>query len=216
MNYYITYFEIVAFIASLLAWPTIRGSRYLRLFPVLLLVIVAVEVYLTFFNYSSQHYNARIYNVQVPIQHLLYLAILYLSMEKKGYKLYIATVASVFLIFSAITTLCFTEPNRYNVLSHSVGSICIVIGILMKFYEMLQYPTSFNFLKDPFFYMLFAFLLFNVSTLPYFIMSNWLHFIQKQKAFVTVMINVMSIFNFILYTTYTMAFIWMRLRKVPS
>jgi hypothetical protein len=216
MNYYITYFEIVAFIASLFAWPAIKGSSHLRLFPLLLLVIVSVEVYLTFFNFSSNHYNARIYNVQVPIQHLLYLAILYLSMQKKGYKLYIATVSVVFVIFTAITTLYFTETNRYNVLSHSVGSIFIVIGILMKFYEMLQYPTSFNFLKDPFFYILFAFLLFNVSTLPYFIMSNWLHFIQKQKGFVTVMINVMSILNFILYTTYTISFIWMRLKKVPS
>jgi hypothetical protein len=83
----------------------------------------------------------------------------------------------------------------------------------MKFHEMLQNPTEFNFLRNPFFYMLFAFLLFNVGTLPYFTMGNWLYYSLERRDILIVLINVMSIFNCVLYGTYSMAFVWIILRK---
>lgn len=216
MSSVITYFEIAAFLSSLVVWPRIRESRYLRLFPVLLFLIVAVETYMTFFRQGTHYFNNMIYNVQVPLQHVLYLYILYQATEKDKYKHYLVFSIVTFVVFTIITTLFFTAENRNNVLSYSFGSILIIGGILMKFYEMLHAPTNFNFLKDPFFYMLFAFLLFNVGTLPYFLMSNWLYFIHKQKEFVQIMISVMSVFNYILYSTYTIAFLWMSLKKVYS
>ncbi len=214
MNYYITYFEILAWIASLLAWPFIRTSKYMRLFPLLLSVVVSVEVYLTFFKQSSPYYNAIIYNVQVPLQHLLYLLIIRLSLSTQKFRRAILVMLLFFLVFAVVTTLFYTEPHYHNVLSYSVGTIIIIISILVKFYEMLQSPVNFNFLREPFFYLLFAYLFFCVSTLPFFLMSNWLYFVQKEKEIIRILINVMSVSNFILYSTYTIVFIWIVTRKV--
>jgi hypothetical protein len=61
--------------------------------------------------------------------------------------------------------------------------------------------------------MLFSFLLFNVGTLPYFTMGNWLYQSMQGKQVLIVLINVMSVFNFILYGTYSLAFVWMTLKK---
>jgi hypothetical protein len=216
MSVLITYFEIAAFGASLVAWPYLQRSRYLRLFPFLLFIVVVVEVALTFFKDQFFHYNAIIYNVQVPLQHLLYLYILYLALERKMFRKFILLSSAVFVIVTVITSIFFTDANRINTIAYCAGSIVIIAGILMKFHEMLENPTEFNFLKNPFFYMLFAFLLFNVGTLPYFTMGNWLYYSLERKDILMVLINVMSIFNCVLYATYSMAFIWMILKKESS
>lgn len=213
MSTLITYFEIAAFGASLVAWPYIQKSKHLRLFPLLLFIIVSVEISLTFFKEQFVFYNSIIYNVQVPLQHLLYLYILYLALERKMASRFILLSSVVFIVVTVITSLFFTVGNRINTIAYCTGSIFIIIGILMKFHEMLQNPTEFNFLKNPFFYMLFAFLLFNVGTLPYFTMGNWLYYSLEREDILIVLINVMSIFNYILYGTYSMAFVWMILKK---
>lgn len=210
MHYYITYFKIAAFVASLLAWNVIRKSTYLRLFPVLLLVIVAVEVYETFFATHTQATNAWIYNIQVPLQYLFYLTILYFAINHPFFKKLVIAAAALLVFVTVVTNKYFVEQGTFNSWSYSFGSALVIAGILVKFYEMLQNPTEFNFISNPFFYILFAFLLFNVGTLPYFVMGNWLWFEKGEKQAVMVLQNVMSILNYILYSTYTIAFLWIR------
>lgn len=215
MSTLITYFELLAFIASLAAWPCIRKSNYLRLFPLLLFIVVAVEVWLTFFKESFRYYNSIIYNVQVPLQHLLYLFILYKALERKLFKHIILSSIAIFVVVAPLTIYT-TEANRINSLGYCTGSLFIITGILFKFYEMLQNPVEFNFLRNPFFYMLFAFLLFNVGTLPYFTMGNWLYYTLKRGDILKVLVNVMSLFNYVLYCTYTISLVWLMLKKESS
>jgi len=215
MSQYITYFEIAAFLASLAAWGVIRRSSYLRLFPLLLLLIVGAEVYETFFR-AYKGSNAWLYNWQVPVQHLLYLLILYYSIEKPSAKRVLLLFMAALLVFIPLSWLFFTAAGRFNGVGYCFGSVLVVIGIIMKFYEMLQNPSDYNFLRKPFFYMLFAFLLFNLGSLPYFAMGNWLYNAIGYKDAVLVLIRVMSILNYILYTTYTFVFIWILQRKAYS
>lgn len=210
MHYYITYFEVAAFIASVLAWKVIKQSPYLRLFPLLLLVIVSVEVYETFFAPPRQVSNAWIYNIQVPLQYLFYLTILYHAINHGLFKKMIVVASLLLVIVSVVTEKYFTRPGTFNSWSYSFGSALVIVNILVKFYEMLQNPTEFNFIFNPFFYMLFAFLLFNVGTLPYFVMGNWLYFERGNTAAVVMLQQVMSILNYILYSTYTITFLWIR------
>lgn len=209
MKHFITFFEIAAFLASIAAWKVVRTSRYMRLFPLLLLVIIVAEGYETFFRPASQVSNAFLYNVQVPLQTLLYLSILYYATENKRYRIYLLISAVAYVAFCIVTSLFLTQAGRFNVLAYCIGSILVIIGIIIKFYDMLRSPAEFNFLKKPFFYMLFAFLLFNVGTLPYFTMINWMAYLKPEKSSMQILSNVMSILNYILYTTYTIAFLWM-------
>jgi hypothetical protein len=215
MSRYITYFEIAAFLASLVAWGVIRRSAYMRLFPLLLFLIVGAEVFETFFR-AHRGFNAWLYNWQVPVQHLLYLLILYYSMEKPTGKRVLLLFMFALLLFIPPSWLFFTASGRFNGVGYCFGSILVVIGIIMKFYEMLQNPSDYNFLRKPFFYLLFAFLLFNLGSLPYFAMGDWLYNTIGYKDAVIVLIQVMSILNYILYTTYTFVFLWILRRKAYS
>jgi hypothetical protein len=212
MSSYITIFELFALLASLAAWGQIRSSPYLRIYPLLLLLVAGVETYTTYFK-THRVSNAWIYNWQVPVQHLLYLLILYFALEKPSSRRLMLYFMAALVLLAGISWALLTEKGRFNAIGYCCGSIFVVIGIILKFYEMLQNPTDFNFLRTPFFYLLFAFLLFSVGSLPYFSMGNWLYFVIGYKAAVLVLINVMSILNYVLYGTYTMVFIWIILRK---
>lgn len=213
MTHFIAWAEILAFAASLAALKNIRHNKALRLFPVLLAVVTFVETYVILLAPHSSSNTAAIYNVQVPLQHLLYLVILYYALAKTSYKKTILVSALLFVLFAVITNLLYTPPHSFNTLAYCFGAICIIVGIVLKFYEMLQNPSDFNFLRNPFFYILFAYLLFLVGTLPYFAMGNWLYFVKGYKTTVRILVNVMSVLNIILYGTYTIAFLWMARKK---
>ena len=216
MYHYITYFEIAAFLSSLIAWGALRESSYLRWFPLLLFVVVSVEVYETFFRSKNNFFNSKIYNIQVPLQYLLYLTILYYATTRVRYKKLIVIGAILYISVTITSEIFLTTPNHFNVISYSVGSLFLIIFILAKLYEMLQNPTGFNFLKDPFFYILFAFLLFNVGSLPFFAMSNWLYYVKGYKNAVMMLSNVTSVLACILYLTYAIVFVWMTKKRVYS
>jgi len=208
----IIWFEITAFIFSLIALPKILGSRYMRIYPILLFIIVAVEGYYKFIN-TRYYNNATVYNIQIPLQYICYLLILYFAAAGKGLKLFLMFAVCGVVLFTLTTTIYFTPKGYSNVLSYSFCSIVIIIGIVWKFYEMLKNPLEFNFLRNPFFYMLFAFLIFNLGTLPYFTMANWLYNNRSYRHFYDLLVSVMSVLNYLLYTTYSIAFIWIILRK---
>jgi len=212
MSSYITIFELLALLASLAAWGFIRSSAYLRIYPLLLLVVAGVETYTTYFR-THRLSNAWIYNWQVPVQHLLYLLILYYALERPSSQRLMLYFMAALVLLAGISAVILTEKGRFNTIGYCCGSVLVVIGIILKFYEMLQNPTDFNFLRKPFFYLLFAFLLFNVGSLPYFAMGNWLYFEIGYKSAVLILINVMSILNYVLYATYTTVFIWIILMR---
>jgi hypothetical protein len=209
----IIWFELAAFALSLVALPKIWKSSYLRIYPFLLLIVVVVEGYFNFIP-QKRFRNADVYNIQVPLQYLCYLAILYFAAAGRGFKIFLVGSMAAVIFFAIITNIYFTPKGYSNVLSYSFCSIITIVGIVWKFYEILKNPLEFNFLRNPFFYMLFAFLIFNLGTLPFFSMSNWLYNTQEYRDIYFLLIKAMSVLNYILYTTYSIAFIWILQKKV--
>jgi len=204
--------EIAAFVLSLFALPVIGRSRYLRLYPVLLFIIVAAEGYVNFFPQRSI-FNSDIYNIQVPLQYVCYLLILYYAAGTKQYRYFLLAAIVMVVFFNGVGVAFFVQRNNYNAWGYCFCSFLLIIAIIWKFYEMLKNPHEFNFLRNPFFYMLFAYLLFNLITLPYFSMANWLYHMRQYRHLSYLLANVMSVLNYVLYATYSIAFIWMIRKK---
>jgi len=215
----IIWFELLAFVCSLIALPVIWKSKYLRIFPFLMLIIVAVEGFYKFFITDRWTNNAPVYNVQVPLQYVCYLLILYYSARTISLKRYSIVGLIILVVFNAITTIYFTPEKYSNVWGYYCCSIIAIMGIIIKFYEMIitTRTAKYDFLKDPFFYILFAFLFYNLVTLPYFGMANWLYRTNRLSEFkgvLTALTQLMSVTNYILYTTYSIAFIWIASARV--
>jgi hypothetical protein len=148
------------------------------------------------------------------LQYLCYLLILYFAATGKGFKMFLLGSIVAVILFATISNIYFTPKGYSNVLSYSFCSIIAIVGIVWKLYEMLKNPLEFNFLRNPFFYMLFAFLIFNLGTLPYFSMTNWLYNTHEYRNIYFLLVKVMSVLNYILYSTYSIAFIWILQKKV--
>lgn len=218
MNSKIIWFELAAFISSWICWPVIKKSKFLRIYPFLLLLVVTVEGYYSFIA-PLHTLNAPVYNVQVPLQYLCYILILYYSAESPRTRRFLVAGFIVILTGNLITGLYFTPEKFNNVWGYSICSLVATIGIVLKLYEMAttSSTSTYDFLRDPFFYLLFAYLFFNLFTLPYFSMANWLHYTgsyQQYKGSFLILFNLMSICNYLLYTTYSIAFVWIARRKV--
>lgn len=218
MHRYIIWFEILAFLCSLVALPVIRKSRYLRIYPVLLAIILSVEGYYQFIVVKTVP-NAPLYNIQVPLQYLCYILILYYSAKSRRIRNFLVAGFIVIVAGNLVTDIFFTPKMNNNVWGYSICSFVAICGIVLKLYEMSTASSlaKYDFLKDPFFYLLFAFLYYNLVTLPYFVMSNWLFYTNSYKKYSSMYLtlrNVMSISNYVLYTTYSTAFIWIARRQV--
>lgn len=217
MYLHIIWFELTAFVCSLLALPVIRKSPYLRIYPVLLLVVVSVEGYFNFFA-RNPGFNAPVYNVQVPLQYVCYLLIFYFAAQGTRIKRFMATALAILVIVNVITAVFFTPQKFNNVWGYFCSSVLAIIGIVLIFYEMVVRTSSrkYDFLRDPFFYMLLAFLFFNLVTLPYFGMAEWIYHSRKNDNYRDIyqsLVDIMSIMNYLLYSTYSIAFVWMVRKK---
>jgi len=214
MRSYITWFEIAALVACLWALPVIWKKPFLRFFPFVLVAIVFTELYETYFRPAGQPNNALSYNLMVPLQQLMYLGALYFSLYNNRRQLLILLLGAGLLVSTLASLPYYINAGKFNVIAYTAGAVGMVVGILLVFYEMLKSPEDFNFLRRPYFYMLFMLLLFTVGTLPYFAMGNWLYYQMGRPEMVMVLGNVMSILNCLLYSTYTFCFIWMKVAKV--
>ncbi|HAA14151.1 MAG TPA: hypothetical protein DCE41_21635 [Cytophagales bacterium] len=216
MNQLIPWFEIAAMAASWLAIQQIRQSPSLWVFPVLLTIIVGVDSTQIIFQTGAYHNNTLIYNLQEPIIWLLYASSLYLAFNAPKFKRITVGSGLLYLLVAIITMPYYLREQQFNVILVAVGSALIIGLILLKLYEMLESPMGFNFLRKPYFYILFLYLIFNVSTLPYFTMVNWLVYDLGREDIIKVLKNVMSVMNVLLYATYTVCFLWIRVTKVSS
>jgi len=206
------WFELTAFLLSLVALPVLWKSSYLRVYPVLLLIVTGVEGFYYLFPEKTSG-NARVYNIQIPLQYTCYLLILYYAADNKQLKHFIAGMLWLLAVFCILTTILFMKPGDLNVWSYSLCSVLTLIATIGKFYEMLKNPAGLDFLQNPFFYMLFAFLLFNLITLPYFSMGKWLYYTKGFRNVSMMLYYVSYLLNYLLYIVYTICFVWILRRK---
>ena len=215
MNKYIIWFEGAAWLTSLVALPRLWSRPPLRIFPLLLSLVVGVEA-LQYFGVENRLGNVTTYNLLAIAMWLLYATSLYLALHQRRNRRIILAVAIFFVAVVLGSYSYYQTQQRFNTPMYTTGTLMMVLGVLLKFYEMLKSPGQLTFLKAPFFYILFALLLFSVGTLPYFIMGNWLFYDLGRPDLVKALANVMSILNYLLYGTYTVCFVWISTTKASS
>ena len=180
----------------------------MRLFPLLLFLIAAGELY--GYHLAKVYRNSVwFYNLLDPVLSLLYFLILYFSIISKHFKKIIIGSSVMFILVTCISYKYFYERDLFNIWMYIFGSILLIVFVVFKIYELLEDPANLDFLKNPFFYILIITLLFYTVTIPYMSMNTWIANTEKSR-FTIILIDVIDILNYILYATYTIAFLWIR------
>jgi hypothetical protein len=166
------YFEIAAFIASVIFWKQIKTTRLRWLMP-FLFFILCIELtgrYLT--KELTFKNNGWLYNISIPIEYIFYAYTFYLYFSIKKYK----TIARVFLfgfpffvLFNMIFIQGFLVFNN-NILK--IGSVCMIMFCCLYFFNLLKMEKIVNPISLPFFWITSGLFIFNLGEFVYIALST--------------------------------------------
>lgn len=166
------YFEIAAFITSVIYWRHLKNSRLRWLMP-FLLFIVCIELsarYITRELHMTN--NGWLYNIAVPIEYLFYAYCFSLHLTMPKYRRF-AIAFLYFLPFFGIFNMAFIQgPIVFNNNILKVGSICMIILCCLYFLNLLKIEKIVNPVSMPFFWITSGLLIFNIGEFVYISLSS--------------------------------------------
>lgn len=199
------YFELGAFIVSMLFYPRLKGTPF-RTFPFFLFFIVLVEFAGRYISVALHQKNLWLYNISTTLEFVFYAYIFGLHLRDPVFK----KLASRFIIFYPLLVLLnilfvqgFWEFHSYTMV---VGSIFMIIFCCRYFYELLQSPLEGDLLRDPMFWISTGILFFYLGDFSYNLLFNLLQKYAANtggKLFRSINNNLILI----LYSCFTIAFL---------
>jgi hypothetical protein len=160
------YFEISAFITSVICWPEIRSSQFRWFLPFLFLMVV-VELTARYLTHELKlETNGTIYNFSVPLEYIFYLWLFLKIYRAPQFKLFCLLFIYCYAIFCGIVLLLEGVKSFISIILW-VSNISGILFSCIYFYEQLISEARTNLLQEPMFWISCGILLFNLGELIY-------------------------------------------------
>jgi len=195
---------LVCFIASLTNYLVKGGPLYLKIFPVLLLVVLVGE-YVGYQLGSRHHTNVFLYNmisiVEFTFYFFFYYSVYRVSLAKK-----IMLVLTPAYLAGALINIFFIQgKNAFHTYTYMAACLFVIMASIYYFLEMFRYPQTGSIMRDPAFWITSALFFYYTCVLPVFGISNYISSISRSlKQILGFIINLT---NILLYSLFTLAFL---------
>jgi dipeptide/tripeptide permease len=167
------YFEIAAFLTSVIFWYKIKHTR-LRWFLPFLLFIVVIELYGRYIRKELHQPNAWLYNISVPVEYIFYAFIFWFHFKTKFFQQVTAVFLMLFPVF-VLTNIFFIQGfQNFNTNILKAGSFSMILLSCLYFVELLQQEKETRLLKEPMFWIATGVFLFNTGEFFYTLFSDYL------------------------------------------
>jgi hypothetical protein len=167
------YFEIAAFLTSVIVWNSIKSTQ-LHWFMPYLFFIVMVELIGRYIKLELHLRNGWLYNISVPIEYLFF-SFMFLNFYRSfHYKKATILFLILFPLFTFINIFFVQGTSGFNSNLLKAGSFCMIIFCCFYFFELLRVETIIDPLKEPFFWIASGLLIFNVGEFVYIALSDTL------------------------------------------
>jgi hypothetical protein len=203
------YFELMSFLASITLFFQKETPRYMKSFPVFLLLTVIVEIVASKLN--NRQANIWLYNFYIIINFVFYLYILrnfIHSLKARKIILYCIVTYSIL----ALANILFGQNHEFNSITFALGCLLVVSACIYYFFELFRRPQSVNLPREHAFWITSGLLFFYCCTFAHFSLMNFLF-----KGSPTILQNlreVLKIILFLFYLLITIAFLCrIRVRK---
>ncbi|HTI11133.1 MAG TPA: hypothetical protein VL832_21325 [Puia sp.] len=172
------YFELGAFIISVLAYGKLRGTSF-RFFPFFLFIIVLVEFAGRYIRMVLLHKNAWLYNISTTLEFVFYAYIFQLQLRDPALKKAASRFMFIYPILVLLNLLFVQGFMQFHSYTMVLGSIAMIVFCCLYFYELLQNPLEGELRRDPMFWISSGILFFYLGDLSYNLLFNLL---QKYAA----------------------------------
>ncbi|QNM85452.1 hypothetical protein H9W90_14880 [Polaribacter pectinis] len=146
--------------------------------------------------------NSWVYNIYFLISFLFYFNWYYKIIQKKKFKQIVFFLAILF-VFIDVYSFIFEDNKEYHIKAFVFGAIINLIATLLYFSELLSSKIMIHIKYKLSFWIATALLLFNVGIIPFMIYTEEIT-MSNQNLYQIILIS----FNLILYTCYSIGFIW--------
>ncbi len=146
--------------------------------------------------------NVWLYNIYILISYLFYFSWYYKILKNKPLKQTTLVFTFFFIIFDFYSFIV-EDPKEHHINAFIFGAVINLICTIMFFYELLSSKKIINLECTLSFWIATALLLFNIGMIPFMIYTETL-IRSDQKLYNIILISL----NVILYTCYSIGFIW--------
>jgi len=201
------YFELGAFIISVLIFPRLKGTP-LRLFPFFLFFIVLVEFTGRYIRMVLLQTNAWLYNISTTLEFVFYAYIFVLQLRDPALKKATSRFMVIYPLLVLLNLLFVQGFRQFHSYTMVVGSIFMIIFCCLYFYELLLNPLEGDLLRDPMFWISTGILFFYLGDLSYNLLFNLLqkYAVNTGKLFQSINNNLILM----LYSCFIIAFLCKR------
>jgi hypothetical protein len=195
---------VVAFFASLTTYFLRETKRYLRFFPLFLMLTVITET-IAIYGLVRPSQITIIYNFFATIEILFYLYVLQAIIQNQQVRKIILGGSLLYLVLAIVNLLFIQQITSFKSIPYAIGCLMIVSICIYYFYELFRLPHFVNLLGQPEFWICSGLLFFYSCSFPIFSLMN---VIQKLPAFILQNLRFIVFFlNVFLYSSFTIAFL---------
>ncbi len=206
-------FIAISFLVSLTIYFQPDTRLYLRLFPLFLLLTLAVELISFYFSVNNKTIAILIiYNFFSLFEYLFYMYVLREIIQHKRAKKIIFYITWLYILLEILNFLFIQKITAYNSMTYALG--CLLIGAICIYYffELFQSAHSVSLVRQPSFWICSGLLFYYCCSFPIYGLLNFLKkappVIQNNFGVVVLLLNVF------LYSSFTIAFLCrIRVRK---
>jgi len=207
------YFVAVSFIASLLIYQKPNPYYgYLKIFPFFLLATFLAEFYGSYLSSQGEN-NVALYNFFTVFEFFFYQILISLIVNNRRIKMIMQICSLIYVLIATANILFFQGLNTFHTITYSLACLIIVGFCVYYFWELFKFPKSIKLTRTPAFWICSGLLFFYCCSFPlYGFLNVWSNVPIIVKNFM----EIVTILNIFLYSTFTIAFLCVKTRKYTS
>lgn len=207
-------FIVISFLAGITLYFRQGTDRYLRLFPIFLLVTIIIEI-VAYYWRTKGEYPTILYNLFTSFEFLFYTYALREIVYNQRVKKIFFHASLLYLVVVIVNFLFVQKTSSFNSVTYALGSLLTVAGSIYYFYEQFQLSQSVNLARQPAFWICSGLLFYYCCSFPVYGPLNFIrkapYIIQKNLYVIVFLLNVF------LYSSFTIAFLCrLRIKKSTS
>ncbi len=193
---------VVSFLTSLTAFFIKDSGRYLRLFPLFLLITIIVEIVASWLHMHKKS-TSILYNSFICLEFQFYMYVLREIIRSPRAKKIIFHTAWLYLLLGITNILFIQKLTSFNSITYALGCLIIAVICFYYFFELFQQTYSISLTRQPAFWICAGLLFFYTCSFPIYGLVNFLSqdFIAKNIRVLIILLNVF------LYSSFTIAFL---------
>jgi hypothetical protein len=201
-------FESIAFLMSIILFSK-KWDTHIKYFVPFLFFTVCIEgfnIYSVFYNHKTSFIALNFFTA---FEFLFYWFLFAIQRDRNTYGKTLSVIGIIFFLIFLANIIFFQGLNRFHSYTFILGSLITVIIVLTYFKNLMRREEKIILSKNPFFWISSGLLIFYIGEILFMIFYEYLAY-KNIISYGYFFITLSNILNFILYSSFIIAFAWAR------